>query len=208
MSGSTSFNVRRAAAGSTCASLTKFSITNGRATRAALAEAERRACEIRLRAERKAGQLLAQTVQHGGSKSRESTLKNNGITKDQSSRWQLARIPQDEFETALADQAVMPSQTATNGKSSGACRIRIGERRLGLWEGGGPSAMLGPAPQNEAPHSIVVPLGLGQPIHAGTEYCIACELIPARLPPPHPEAAPTRLSFDHSRQRKKQQARI
>jgi hypothetical protein len=48
----------------------------------------RRACEIRLRAERKAGQLLAETVQRGGSKSRESTLNKVGISKDQSSRWQ------------------------------------------------------------------------------------------------------------------------
>jgi hypothetical protein len=56
---------------------------------------ERRACEIRLRAERKAGQLLAKQVKRGGSKSRDTTLKPNGISKDQSSRWQkLGAVPQ------------------------------------------------------------------------------------------------------------------
>jgi hypothetical protein len=79
-------------------------------------ENERRACEIRLRAERKAGQLLAQMekpkaapgnqytgpVERGdGSK----TLRDLGISRDQSSRWQkLGAIPQPEFEAALADR--------------------------------------------------------------------------------------------------------
>jgi hypothetical protein len=58
-----------------------------------LSEAERQACEIRLRAERKAGQLLKQQVSRGGSKSREATLKPLGISKDQSSQWQQRRHP-------------------------------------------------------------------------------------------------------------------
>jgi hypothetical protein len=53
-------------------------------------EAERRACEIRLRAERKAGQLLKKTVKRGQpSKERSGgpTLKSSGISKEQSSNW-------------------------------------------------------------------------------------------------------------------------
>jgi hypothetical protein len=58
-------------------------------------DAERRACEIRLRAERKAGQLLAKQNNHGGdrrsiSRSPETTLKDLGISRDQSSQWQKA----------------------------------------------------------------------------------------------------------------------
>ena len=57
-------------------------------------EPERRACEIRLRAERKAGQLLAETeMDRGGGdhRSRQSTggnLSDLGISKYQTSRWQ------------------------------------------------------------------------------------------------------------------------
>ncbi len=70
----------------------------------------RRACEIRLRAERKAGQLLAkmekakggQPYQSGGTMGSPKTLKALGISPDQSSRWQaLAGVPQEDFEAAL-----------------------------------------------------------------------------------------------------------
>jgi hypothetical protein len=85
-------------------------------------DAEQKACEIRLRAERKAGELLAQMekangkridlVERGDQVSR-PTLRDLGITKDQSSDWQkLAKVPQDEFEAALADKTTKPS---TNG---------------------------------------------------------------------------------------------
>lgn len=89
-------------------------------------ENERRACEIRLRAERKVGQLL-QTMAKAkerqtkadnlkkGSKSYDTTsgkvaapisLKDLGISRDQSSRWQkLADVPQHKFEQALAHPA-------------------------------------------------------------------------------------------------------
>jgi hypothetical protein len=58
-----------------------------------------------LRAERKAGQLLQEMdeLKRGGSKSRPSTLKTLGISKDQSSRWQqLADVPDAQFEETLA----------------------------------------------------------------------------------------------------------
>lgn len=76
-------------------------------------EAERRACEIRLRAERKAGELLARREkakaapgnQYTGPVERRDgskTLTDLGVTRDQSSRWQqLAKVPAEDFEAAL-----------------------------------------------------------------------------------------------------------
>jgi hypothetical protein len=99
-------------------------------------EAERKAREIRIRAERKTGELLKETRRAGktqkqgrplkkGRNSRplievsrnmpepeinSATLKDLGITKDQSSQWQqLADVPQKDFEAALAE----PTGTAT-----------------------------------------------------------------------------------------------
>lgn len=75
-------------------------------------EAERRAVEIRLRAERKAGQLLAEMKKSEGGRPSKNpsrpatglrkTLGDVGVSKDQSSRWQkLAQLPLEEFEAAL-----------------------------------------------------------------------------------------------------------
>ena len=99
-------------------------------------EAERRACEIRLRAERKAGKLLQEMEKAQGRrtdlvaacdqvadsatpKNRSSctvdfdepkTLNELGISKTQSSRWQrLATVPEDKFEEALADPRERPT---------------------------------------------------------------------------------------------------
>jgi hypothetical protein len=70
-------------------------------------EAERRACEIRLRAERKAGVLLAKSDKaKGGRPSKtgnatEPVLADLGISKKQSSAWQkLGAVPQSEFDAA------------------------------------------------------------------------------------------------------------
>jgi hypothetical protein len=73
-------------------------------------DAERRAAEIRLRAERKAGQLLTKMKESGERAdkgqpkvtSTETTLNDLGITRDQSSQWQrLGAISQRDFNEAL-----------------------------------------------------------------------------------------------------------
>jgi hypothetical protein len=87
-------------------------------------EAERQCCEVRLRAERKAGQLLAKmdkakggarkgVGRRGGMPSDGPTpLSALGITRDQASQWQkLADVPDDQFEMALAGS----DKPTTNG---------------------------------------------------------------------------------------------
>src|SRR5262249_11356616 len=67
-------------------------------------EIQQDAAELKLRAERKAGQLLAQADIHGGdrkSSSRQENLKliDLGITHNQSHRWQqIAGLPDENFE--------------------------------------------------------------------------------------------------------------
>ena len=81
-------------------------------------DAERQACEIRLRAERKAGQLLAKMPKAKGGqfseKNRSSdttgTLADLGITRDQSSQWQkLGAIPQRDFDLAIGESVKPPT---------------------------------------------------------------------------------------------------
>jgi hypothetical protein len=79
-------------------------------------DAERQAAEIRIRAERKAGQLLKELKEAGrlkrGPKSKQDlssgtintrkTLPELDISKDESSKWQkLAEVPEEEFEAKL-----------------------------------------------------------------------------------------------------------
>ena len=86
-------------------------------------EAEHKAAEIRIRAERKAGEMLREMKLNGsrqnhgrprtGKSSKRSdapTISNLGISKDQSSQWQrLAEIPEDEFEEAVSKPGPKPS---------------------------------------------------------------------------------------------------
>ena len=108
-------------------------------------EAERRACEIRLRAERKAGALLAekeraqgrrsdlQTSSNGGAKSFKEQLDEHGISKRSAERWQqLAAVSEDEFEAALA----APEKPTTSGiitAASPSKRSAMDGRALWLW---------------------------------------------------------------------------
>jgi hypothetical protein len=88
-------------------------------------EAERKACEIRLRAERKAGALSAKLEKaqgarrdrHRATMDRSSTkaeqLHAAGVSPRQAKNWEkLAAVPDKEFEAALADRTTRPS---TNG---------------------------------------------------------------------------------------------
>ena len=86
-------------------------------------DAERKASEIRLRAERRAGQLLREMKQSGerhdekGSNRKVSdgatpkpTLADLGITRDQSSQWQeLATVPDEDFEREVTNANGKPS---------------------------------------------------------------------------------------------------
>jgi hypothetical protein len=87
-------------------------------------EAERQAQNIRVRAERRAGELLATMpkakgaaepgTKRGSTRSPNATastpLAALGVTKQQASEWQqLAKVPEKEFEKALADKDHMPS---------------------------------------------------------------------------------------------------
>lgn len=110
-------------------------------------EAERRACEIRLRAERKAGSMLSSMEkvkatpgnQYTGPVDRShngtgpKTLSELGISKNQSHRWQqLADVPEDQFERALA----APQKPSTNGiiaSRSEPKRPPMDDKALWLW---------------------------------------------------------------------------
>jgi hypothetical protein len=90
-------------------------------------DAEHKAAEIRIRAERRTGELLIEMKESGKrrdrggdqkSTSRAATLKTAlpdlGITRDQSSKWQdLARIPAEEFEEAIARPGALHSDAAS-----------------------------------------------------------------------------------------------
>jgi hypothetical protein len=91
-------------------------------------EAERQCCEIRLRAERRAGQLLKQLDKGKGRLKRGRNFPTSpeaisgkpiadlGITYNQSSQWQrLADVPEAEFEAALAGSDKPTTKGLVNG---------------------------------------------------------------------------------------------
>ncbi len=101
---------------------------SGAAQQARNTDAEHKACAVRLRAERRAGEMLAGMEKNRGAEGVGSnqyevrfrdetapapTLADMGITKGQSSRWQqLASVPEADFERVLADPDAMPSRGA------------------------------------------------------------------------------------------------
>ena len=86
------------------------------------------ATEIKVRAERRCGELLRTTVEHGGdrrseSRSKAPTLNDMGLTRDESSRYQqLAAMPAEHFETAVA------TAKATAGEVTTAFMLREAKR--------------------------------------------------------------------------------
>lgn len=86
-------------------------------------EIENHGAEIRLRAERKGGEMLVSSAETGervmGRPEKVSdapTLSDLGITREQSSDWQaVAAIPEPEFEAAIADAKVNGERITTNG---------------------------------------------------------------------------------------------
>jgi hypothetical protein len=116
-------------------------------TQAKNTEAERRACEIRLRAERKAGQLLASMEKakgarepgtgRGTTRSPEGTaskLNDLGISKKQSSNWQkLAAVPEKKFERALADTTHKPTTTGIIKENEEPKQRPVADNALWLW---------------------------------------------------------------------------
>lgn len=111
-------------------------------------DAERKACEIRLRAERRCGELLREQAASGGRATRggdrdsnvvrddirnQPTLADLGITRDQSSKWQkLAGVDEDEFESALGDPNEKPTTAGILRKANGSTG-QMHEGALWLW---------------------------------------------------------------------------
>jgi hypothetical protein len=120
---------------------------------------QNRAAEVKLRAERQAGKLLAQMTLRGGdrrSKNHRERLKLNdlGISRNQSTRWQIeARVPENVFRE-LIKQTCGAGKELTSarlirvakqwGKAAAATRHpqRNGHKpnRNGQWHGGSLSA--------------------------------------------------------------------
>jgi hypothetical protein len=107
-------------------------------------DAEWRACEIRLRAERKAGQLskrleraqgartdLELSPAVGRSPTKQDQLTAAGVSMRQTERWEkLAEVPEEQFEAALAG----PDKPTTNGIIAASEKpTKRDERALWLW---------------------------------------------------------------------------
>ena len=94
-------------------------------------DAERKAAEIRVRAERRCGELLAEMPKAEGGRppktgnrsepvSAPQTLSDLGITKKQSSDWhKLADFPQKKFEEAIAELEVPTITGVFNHRAQG-----------------------------------------------------------------------------------------
>jgi len=107
-------------------------------------EAERKAIEIRIRAERRAGQLLAEVEKGKGGGDRKSnhsvqpepsdfaqTKREANISDTQAKRWQqLAAMPHEDFERKLQDPLVKPT---TTGLINGGKPKPPTDRALWVW---------------------------------------------------------------------------
>jgi len=114
-------------------------------------EAERKACEIRLRAERKAGELSAKLEKAPGGRPAKTTgtvpvvssavvtpksqvLRDAGVTEDQARQWEkLAAVREPEFEAALADKTTMPTTAGIIRASAEPKPNPVSQDALWLW---------------------------------------------------------------------------
>lgn len=113
-------------------------------------EAERRACEIRLRAERKAGALDKQREKAQGARGTGSnqhqqvglrngtppTLADLGISKRQMHDWRkLDDVPEEQFEAALADPHNKPTTAGIIREATAPSpeRVAVSNEALWLW---------------------------------------------------------------------------
>jgi hypothetical protein len=110
-------------------------------------EAERQACEIRLRAERRTGQLLAERDKAKGARApgtnrgatpsadtSASTLSGLGISHDQSANWQkLAAVPADRFEATVTAPGPKPTTGGIIAAHTPPKVSSVDPRALWLW---------------------------------------------------------------------------
>jgi hypothetical protein len=88
-------------------------------------EIQNAASELRLSAERKAGELLAAVELKANRHSSADTLSDLGITHKQSSRWQLAaKLPEDDY-TAIVEQCNASGKELTQAAVLRAARIFV-----------------------------------------------------------------------------------
>lgn len=86
-------------------------------------ELQQAACEVKIRAERKAGSMLAAMTKRNGARDGKKTglhdvtpLADLGITKIKSSRWQIiASVPDDQFEKHIADALASDKELTSAG---------------------------------------------------------------------------------------------
>ena len=107
-------------------------------------DAERKACGVRLRAEKECGKRSAAMNKSSGTRTdlsttggevdtKESQLKRAGISTQQASKWErLAQVPDDEFERALADPDKKPSTASLIRKVNGSTD-RMDADTLWIW---------------------------------------------------------------------------
>lgn len=108
-------------------------------------EAEQLACEIRLRAERKAGALSAKLEKSPGGRpaktpptmgrvSKRDALHKAGVTPKQAEQWEkLAAVPEPDFEAALADNTAIPTTAGIIRASEEPKRNPVSADALWLW---------------------------------------------------------------------------
>lgn len=108
-------------------------------------EAENMAAELRVRAERRAGELLRESVatgerhtghgdQKSGSQPATPKLQDLGISKDESSRYQkLAAVPAPAFEKYVAEQKATGERITSTGARNAAVVRTLGSSESDEW---------------------------------------------------------------------------